>query len=258
MTDGGSFDGTRTLTGGWEDALVLALLFGASVLAQVFLVQRNRHPENVHSPPLAWMRAGLYFSVVVLVSQALGVLPAVLHGPLAPPAQLHDAAWRGLTALCAAAVAWGYVIWWPRGTLTHGRRLYPVPAVLFGLVWGTCSALLTLCLWAVVEETGLPRWGVALAVLFLLSGYNQLYQSGWWDIHVSPPHNIRAWNAKKVLFGHLPFMAVTLLHFTLYGNAGLFVLFYAAALACSAVAMRFPPPWEQDGPPVSRETAIGE
>jgi hypothetical protein len=90
-----------------------------------------------------------------------------------------------------------------------------------------------------------------------VGGYGQIYQSGWWDIHVSPPHNIRATNAKKVLFGHMPFLAIALAHFTLFGNALLFVAFHAAALACSAVAMRFPPFWEKDGPVVSKETALG-
>ena len=145
----------------------------------------------------------------------------------------------------------------PAGTLTHGRRLYPVTQSLFGLAWGLCSAQLTLVLWALVEDFGFARWVTALLVFFLLSGYGQIYQSGWWDIHVSPPHNIRATNAKKVLFAHMPFLLIALTHFTLFGNALLFAGFHAVALACSAVAMRFPPFWEKDGPVVNRDTALG-
>ena len=96
-----------------------------------------------------------------------------------------------------------------------------------------------------------------MLVFVLLSGYGQVYQSAWWDIHVSPPHNIRATNARKVLFAHMPFLALALTHFTLFGNVLVFVAFHALALACSSVAMRFPPFWAPDGPPVSRETAIG-
>jgi hypothetical protein len=55
----------------------------------------------------------------------------------------------------------------------------------------------------------------------------------------------------------MPFLAIALTHFTLFGNALVFVGFHAIALACSAVAMRFPPFWEKDGPVVNRDTAIG-
>jgi len=253
----GTFDPPRVFAGGVEDWFVLGLLLSASVLAQVFLVQRNRHPEHVHSPPLAWLRAALYFCVVLVLSWATGVLRVLVHAPCVQTGQQSNPLWLGLTALWAVATAWGYLYWWPRGTLTHDRRLYLVPQALFGLVWGACSAQLTLVLWALVEDFGFARWITAVLVFFLLSGYGQIYQSGWWDIHVSPPHNIRATNAKKVLFAHLPFLAVALTHFTLFGNALVFVGFHAIALACSAVAMRFPPFWEQDGPAVNRETALG-
>ena len=254
---GPSFDPPRVFTGGWEDWLVLGVLLFASVLAQVFLIQRNKHADNVYSPPLAWLRAMLYFCVVLVLSGATGVLKVLVHVPCVQPGQPSDGLWLTLTGLWTAATIWGYVYWWPRGTLTHERKLYLVPQALFGLVWGFCSAQLTLMLWALVEDFGFARWATAVLVFFLLSGYGQIYQSGWWDIHVSPPHNIRATNAKKVLFAHMPFIAIALTHFTLFGNALVFAGFHAIALACSAVAMRFPPFWEKDGPVVNRETAIG-
>lgn len=252
-----SFDPPRVFSGGWEDYFVLVVMLLAAVLAQLFLVVRRRHPDNVHSPPLAWMRAGLYFSVVLVISWVAGVLQVVVHAPCVSPEALASPLWRGLTLLWLVAVIWGYVWLWPRGTLTYDRRLHLVPQALFGLCWGCCSGLLTLAMWAVVEEFGFARWVTALVVFFLLSGYGQIYQSGWWDIHVSPPHNIRATNARKVLFGHMPFLLIALTHFTLFGNARVFVGFHALALACSAVAMRFPPFWAKDGPVVSRETALG-
>jgi hypothetical protein len=242
---------------GWEDYAVLALLAAATILAQIFLQARSRHPDGVHSPPLAWMRAILYFIVVLAVSWLAGVLSVVLHAPLFTPAQAGDPLWLGLTGLCVALVVWGYVIWWPRGTLVYDRKSYPVVQFLYGFAWGACTAQVPLLLWAGLERFGFDRWINAVLVLFLLSGYSQLYQSGWWDIHVSPPHNLRAWNAKKVLFGHMPFLIATLSFLALYGNVAIFVLLHATAMACSAVAMRFPPFWEKDGPPVSRETAIG-
>jgi hypothetical protein len=240
-----------------EDWFILGIILAATVLAQVFLVQRNRHPDNVHSPPLAWLRALLYFSVVLVASWATGVLGVLANAPVVAPGQFAQPLWLGLTALWVAVTAWAYVYWWPRGTLTHGRRLYLLPQAGFGLLWGFCSGQLTLVFWALLEDFGFARWVTALLVFFVLSGYGQVYQSGWWDIHVSPPHNIRATNAGKVLFGHMPFLIVALAHFTLFGNALVFVGFHAVALACSAVAMRFPPFWEADGPVVNRETAIG-
>lgn len=241
----------------WVTYLTVGLMCLAAVLAQWFLAERGRHPEQVHSPPLAWLRGGMFFCCALVFSAIAGVLPVLLSAPVATAAQLADPLWWALTALALAALVWGYVIWWPRGTLTHGRPLYLVPALLFGLAWGACSAQVLLSFYAVVEGLGLARGWTALIVVFVFSGYSQLYQSGWWDIHVSPPHNIRAWNARKVLFGHLPFLAVTLGHFTLFGNVAIFVLLHALAIACSAVAMRFPPFWAPDGPPVSRETALG-
>jgi hypothetical protein len=257
MTATASFDPPRVFAGAWEDYLVLAVILAASVLGQVFLVQRNKHPDNVYSPPLAWMRAVLYFSVVLVVSWVTGVLHALVEDPCVPPADRADPLWLSLTGLWFLTAFWGYVYWWPRGTLTYDRKLYLVPQVLFGLAWGFTSGQLMLSLWAVIEDFGFARWVTALLVFFVLSGYSQVYQSGWWDIHVSPPHNIRATNGKKVLFGHMPFLVISLAHFTLFGNALVFVGFNAFALACSAVAMRFPPFWEKDGPAVSRETALG-
>lgn len=257
MTDKAGFDGYQGSGGAIEDWFMLGVLIAASVLAQVFLIQRNKHPEHLHSPPLAWLRALLYFSVVLMLSWVTGVLGALLHSTWVWPGQASKPLWIGLTALWVAATAWGYLYWWPRGTLTYERKLYPVSQILFGLLWGGCSGQLTLVLWSLVEPFGFARWGSALLVFFLLSGYGQIYQSGWWDIHVSPPHNRRATNAKKVLFAHMPFLLIALVHFTLFGDVRMFVGFHAIALACSAVAMRFPPFWETDGPPVNRDSAIG-
>lgn len=162
------FDPPRVYTGAPEDWLILGVLLFAAVLAQVFLVLRNQHPDNVHSPPLAWLRAALYFSVILVLSWATGVLGVLVHAPRVLPEQLANPLWLGLTALWVAATAWGYLYWWPRGTLTYDRKLYLVPQLLFGLVWGLCSAQLTLVLWALVEDFGFARWVTALLVFFLL------------------------------------------------------------------------------------------
>jgi hypothetical protein len=84
------------------------------------------------------------------------------------------------------------------------------------------------------------------------------YQLGWWDIHVSPPHNIKATNTGKVLLAHNPFLLTSLAYLLIYGNVGIYVILYACALAASAVALRFPPFWAEDGDKVSVDSAMGE
>lgn len=235
-----------------------AMIVLATILGALLFAERSRHDPGVHSPRMAWLRAGIYFCCIGLLAWFSGVWGAMANEPLFTPGQLADPVWIGLTALCAALVVWGYVIWWPRGTLTHGRRLYLLPTLLYGLAWGACSGWLLLSVYAVFETFALPGAVTGLATLVVIAVYNMNYQLGWWDIHVSPPHNVRAWNSKKVLGAHNPFLLATLCYFVLYGNAGLLTLFYAAAMAASAIAMHFPPFWEPDGPRVSFETALGE
>ena len=70
MTTQASFDPPQVHTGSVEDYLVLGVLLTASVLAQLFLAERNRHADNVYSPRLAWMRALLILSLLVLAVAA--------------------------------------------------------------------------------------------------------------------------------------------------------------------------------------------
>jgi len=142
--------------------------------------------------------------------------------------------------------------------MTHGRKLYLLPTVIYGLAWGGCAAFLMLSIYSILEVFQMPGLVNAIGLIALLSIYNMNYQLGWWDIHVSPPHNIRATNAGKVLLAHNPFLLSSLTFFIVYGNAGIFVLLGAAAMCASAIALRVPPFWEKDGGPVSMDTAIGE
>jgi len=257
MTPSNFFRQLRIFTNSWDDYLILAILVLMAVLALAMFAERAKHEPQVHSPRLAWMRAGLYFSFAFVFSWCAGVFKTVVNSPLASPEYLQDPGWIAFTALCFAVVIWAYVFWWPRGTLTHGRKRYFIPTALFGSLWGISVGLIHLSVFAIVEEFGFARWITALIVYFLLSAYSLNIQLGWWDIYVSPPHNIRATNSMKVMFAHTPFLICALAYFTIYGNGGIYVLLTGFAMAASAVAMRFPPFWEQDGGPVSRETAIG-
>lgn len=242
----------------WADYFTLAVIGIALVLGVLLFIERPKHAPNVHSPRMAWLRAGLYFCFVIVFGWATGALQKVAYAPIATREQLADPLWIGLTLLCFAVVAWGYLFWWPRGTLTHGRKLHVLPSLGFGVAWGLSAGVFLLSVFAVLEEFQFPRLVTAALLLLIITVYNLNYQSGWWDIHVSPPHNVRAWNVRKVLFAHNPFLLVSLSYFFIYGNASIYVVLNACALGASTVAMRFPPFWAPDGGPVSLETAIGE
>jgi hypothetical protein len=252
------FPDPTVFAGRWTDYFMLLVLALLALLAILFFREQDKHDPDIHSPLLAWLRGGMYFCLAFTVSWATGVFQVVTAGPLAGPEQLTDPVWIGFTLLCVSLMIWGYVYWWPKGTVTHGRLAYPVASGCFGVLWGLSAGQLQLSLYAVLEEFAFGRAMTAVLVYVLFAIFNLNFQLGWWDIKVSPPHNVRAWNARKVLFAHNPFLIASLAYFTLYGNAGIFVLLQAAALAAAAMAMRFPPFWLPDGTEkVSRETALG-
>lgn len=258
MTPTNFFTGGYIYTGTWDDYFVLVVLAVCSVLGVLLFRERSHHEPMVHSPPMAWLRAGIFFCFALIFSWVTGVFKVVVQTPLATSEQLNDPYWIGSLILCLAVVVWAYVYWWPRGTLTHGRKLYFLPTVLYGLTWGICAGLLYLSIYSIIEVFEWPRLVNAVVLVALLSVYNMNYQLGWWDIHVSPPHNIRATNARKVMFSHQPFLIASLSFLLVFGNVGIYVILNALALACSAVALRFPPFWLPDGGPVSMDTAVGE
>lgn len=258
MTPTQFFTHGYTFTRTWDDYFMLAVLLSMAVLGVLLYLQRPKHEPDRHSPPMAWIRAGLYFGGALILSWSLGVFKTVVQSPLATSEQLANTGWVAFTIFCFAVVIWAYVYWWPRGTLTHGRKLYLAPTLIYGLAWGICTGLLFLSIYAILEQFQFPRLVNAILFILLLSVYNMNYQLGWWDIHVSPPHNIRATNTGKVLGAHNPFMLSSLAYLLIYGNAGIYVILNACALAASAVALRMPPFWAEDGVKVSTETALGE
>jgi hypothetical protein len=258
MTPTQFFIGGYHFTGSWDDYLIFVIMLVACVLGLLLFRERSRHEPMVHSPPMAWLRASLYFCFVLTFSWVTGVFKTIVSMPLATPEQLCNPLWIGFLVLCLLVIVWAYAYWWPRGSLTHGRKLYLVPTILYGLVWGTCAGLLLLSIYSIIEIFQLPRLVNAILFVVLVSIYNMNYQLGWWDIHVSPPHNIRATNNSKVLFAHQPFMVASLTFLLVYGNVGIYVIMNALALCLSAIALRFPPFWAEDGGPVSMDTAIGE
>ena len=245
-------------SGGWIDGFFLAALILLVVCITALVRNRRYHDTKVHSPPLAWLRGGIYLCAMLLFGAATGVIETVFSIPFVTRSQLEDPAWLGMTLLCFGITFWAYGVWWPRGTVTHGRKAYPLASAAFGMLWGTAASQLQLGLFSTFQFFGLGRGAAAATVYVFFALFTSWFQLFWWDIRVSPPHNVRAWNTKKVLFAHNPFLIATLVHFAWFGNAALFWLFQALALTCAAIAMRFPPFWAEDGKEeVSRETALG-
>lgn len=216
-----------------------ALAFGLALAARLW--SRSRALPAGYHAELAWLRAGLYFGACWLVSWAAGVLPALLDNPLAFPDQLADPGWLAFTALCIAVEIVGYYVIWPRGTLTHGRAVHWPSVMAFGLLWGVSEGQLFLSVWAVAERFIPSRALVAVVTFVVLSAFIGLWHALVWDIHVAPAHNLAEWNARKVLFAHIPNLVCTLAYLAVYGNGGMFVLFQTVALLGSTYFMRFPP-----------------
>jgi len=242
----------------WLRWVMLAVILLGTGIGAVFFSARGRHDPRIYSPRLAWIRAWVYYCIVLLVSWATGVLGYVLERPLVAAGRLDDTFWLALVAACWLVAVWGYVFWWPRGTLTHGRKLFLLPTLVHGVMWGFCAGLLYLSMYAVLEQFGFAGLVNGILLVGILSVYSLNYQVGWWDIYVSPVHNLRATNGGKVALAHQPFLLVTLTLFIMYGDAGMYVMLSTFAMASSAIAMRFPPFWAADGGEVSRDTAMGE
>jgi hypothetical protein len=243
---------------GWLKWVMLGVIIFGIGLGAIFFTERAKHDPAIYSPRLAWIRAWLYYCFVILFSWVTGVLGYIFDHPLVAPERWQDTTWLIVVGICWLVSTWGYVYWWPRGTLTHGRKLYLLPTLLHGAFWGICAGLLYVSFYAMLEQFGFPGIVNALILVGVLSVYNINYQVGWWDIYVSPRHNIRVTNNGKVALSHQPFLIATLTLLIMYGDAGMYVLLSTFAMASSAIAMRFPPFWEIDGGHVSRDTAMGE
>ena len=258
MTPTNFFTQGHLFARGWDDYFILVVLLFMLVFGVLLFRERSRHEPARHSPRMSWLRAGLYFGAALIFSWSTGVFQTVVHSPLATAEQLANPVWLTFTVVCFAVVVWAYVYWWPRGTLTHGRKLYLIPTLLYGLAWGACTGFLYLSIYSVIELFQFPRLVTAILLVVILSVYNMNYQLGWWDIHVSPPHNIKSTNTGKVMLAHNPFLLTSLAYLVIYGNIGIYVILNTCALGASAVAMKFPPFWAEDGGKVSFNTAIGE
>jgi uncharacterized membrane protein YbhN (UPF0104 family) len=242
----------------WLRWVMLAVIVLGLALGSVFFNVRAAHDPSIYSPKIAWIRAWIYYCFVILLGWVTGVLGYILERPLIAAGRTDDALWWSVVGVCWLIAIWGYVYWWPRGTITHGRKLHLLPALIHGSMWGLSAGLLYLSFYAMIEQFGFPAIVNGIALVLVVAVYSMNYQLGWWDVFVSPPHNQRATNNGKVAFAHQPFMLATLTLLIMYGDAGLFAVLTIFVMTCSAIAMRFPSFRDSDGPVVSRDTAVGE
>lgn len=228
-----------------ELPVAIGIMVAAASLAAGYLWLRRGLDNDSYHPPLAWLRAGLFFCAALAAGIESGALPVVLSQPVATPGQLADPLWWTATVGYLLFVIVAYGVIWPRGTFTDDRQLHALLAPAFGLVWGLCQGLVFLSIWAVIARTGLGVWAVAGLSYLAIAVYNGLLHSQFWDIHVSPPHNYREWNIRKIVWCHTPNLLIGLAYLAWGGNAAVFVLLQGLALAASARAMHFPVPWDQ-------------
>jgi len=200
---------------------------------------------NTYNPLSAWKRAVLYFGVCFVIAYFTGALNMVMTQPLVTTENLKNAQWILFTLLCVAIEMWGYVYFWPRGTLTHGRQLYWGVVLTFGLLWGMSEGLLFLSVFVLASKLIFSKIFAWIITFVVISAFLGLWHQFYWDIYVAPEHNIQEWNGKKVLFAHIPNIVITLIYLSLYGNAGIFVLCQIFALMASTYFMRFPPFWRE-------------
>ena len=226
-----------------------ALLVGLAL----FLGASPRLQARQYEPRLAWRCAGLYFCAALMLSWSLGVLHSLLAMPLVRAEQWREPHWLAYTLAYVLVLWFAYMVLWPRGSFTDGRRKHPWLTTGYGLAWGLCHGQVFLCFWALAERTGLGGLGVAILTYLLLSGYSFVYHQFFWDVQVSPPHNYAAWNLKKVLYCHTPNLLLGLVWLAVWGNFGLWLLLQTGCLLASAHHMRFPA-WYDDYTAIAGET----
>jgi len=196
----------------------------------------------------AWFRAFVFFWVAIAIGSFCGVSQQLLAPPIIDPDLLKHEPWRWATEIYLVIIIVGYGFIWPRGTLTHGRIFRPLACIGFGLFWGIAQAMIFLSIWTAVGWLGLdPLWTGVISYLGIAL-YTGLWHSLYWDIHVSPPHNIAAWNVRKVLFAHTPNLVFTLFYLSWFGSLWVVVAMQSLALILSCWFMHFPRPGDEGMP----------
>ncbi len=197
-----------------------------------------------YDPRAAWLRAFAYFSFAWAFAAASGTIDTLARNPLVFAGQWDDAVWVVATIAVFAVIIVGYWIVWPIGTQAHGRRIVLPDTVVFGISWGVSEGLIYGSVWLLAHRALGDLWGgpvwVALVVVVLMAIFSGVGHATYWDVHVSPEHNIIDWNVRKVALVHNPNLILCTIYVTWGENLGIYVLLEALALLGSTVFMPFP------------------
>ena len=227
----------------WEIRFVISASAGILILALALLRLNRLRPADAYDPQRAWLRAAVYFMFCFLVSWTTGVLPTLRSVPVVRPDQIGDPLWWLATTGLAVIILFGYGVIWRGGTVTHNRPLSLAPLLIFGITWGFATGELLLSIWSIIEKAGFGPVASATGTFLIGGSLNSLWHSKYWDVRVSPDHNVLEFNRKKILLAHFPNLIVSLLHLALFANPYVFLLGQAVALTISTLIMRFPPFW---------------
>ncbi len=186
----------------------------------------------------AWRRAVVYFAACLVLAIATGTVAAVLRDTGAD----RQGNWWMLALAAATVVLVGYGLLWPRGTFTEDRPSRPALQAGFGATWGLCQGLLFVMLFRLVDSLGWSTFVTAFVAWAVISVFQGTWHQFYWDVRVSPPHNIPSWNPIKVGVAHVPNITLGVTLLAVYGDLRFFVLLQVVALTLSSLAMRFPPP----------------
>ena len=253
----------------WPGAVAAAVV--ALVIALVLRGYLRDREVWRYDTKAAWLRACVYFAVAWAIAFASGTVSTILANPLVFPGQTSNWLWwvTGSAALAVVLVGYGFI--WPAGTLPHGRRIVWPDTLLFGVAWGVSEGLLFGSVWLLAKR-GYEAWfgvggladALTLATLIIvLSAFVGLWHALYWDIHVSPEHNIAEWNSRKVMFAHTPNLVIAGIWVTAYDNLALYVGLQALALLLSTLAMPFPTfrrphPIDPDGPVLGEPAPLSD
>ena len=241
---------------------LLAAVF--AVFGTVFVVALKRYLRGKevwrYDPKAAWLRAFAYFSFAWAFAAASGTLDTLARNPLVFEGQWGDAVWVIATIGVFAVIIVGYWIVWPIGTQSHGRKIIIPDTVVFGISWGVSEGLIYGSVWLLAYRTLDDLWGgpiwVALVVIVVMSIFSGVGHATYWDVHVSPEHNIIDWNMRKVALVHNPNLILCTIYVTWGENLGIYVLLEALALLGSSLFMPFPT-FRRPLPPDPLSPALG-
>lgn len=219
-------------------------LLGVVIFSLLLFFGTREVDTRVYNARLAWIRAFLYFSVCWFLSSVTGVLNNLLNSPLVNFENVSTLSWQMYVGLTWCVVLFGYLYIWPTGTVTYQRKLYPLPTLLIGVIWGLSEAQLFLVFWWTAESLLSNVWLIALMTYVMAAIFNPLLHVFWWDRYVSPDHNIYEWNLKKVSMSHNPTLVLSIIYLALWEDLWVFLFWPAFGLLACAFAQKFPAPWD--------------